>query len=702
MISPPARSPRRLGLRAWHVPALSALVMAAAIVCARVAPRPADWPLALVGLGLLLLVGNVPALGWLERRRWRGPVRLLADQVRALALGKSHAGAFTPPCGPDLDDLARAIDALWGRVADAPGPGSTSDQSWLGPWDPTPPPSPRPPELTRSGLLGPSSSAGAGDPDPSSSGEFPCLDMVNRLEPGGLHWLESTPAEQEFLGWPLPELRRRAFPEIVHPDDRELAREQLHAAVARGEAHGLVYRIRTARGETRAVEMNVSVRYAPDHAPDHLRCHVTDVTAKVKAGRELRRRTRELIRANEELRRINRELEELKDRYGDLYRNAPAMYFSLDEQGRFLECNDTLLKALAHDRDDLIGRPYSTILAPSRHAAFGVGFAEFLQVGFVEFESQWRKSDGGAINVWVTASIVAGPDGSRQSRGVAQDVTARRVLEAELREKNDRLARANAELSRKNKELDEFSYVVSHDLQEPLRTLIAFSDFLQRDCGDRLDDTGKEYVRHIVDASLRMRALVRDLLDLSLSGRATADFAPVDLDEVLALLAADFAALVRDRCGEIRRAGPLPTVWGDRARIGQLFGNLVSNGLKYHPGPGPIVEVGALPDAPDGWATLYVKDNGIGIDPQFHARIFQLFRRLHTREEFEGTGAGLAICQKIVRAHGGTIRVESQPGQGATFFVTLPLIPAPGPGEEPGDNDQTCGVPPDAPGIREQ
>ena len=311
---------------------------------------------------------------------------------------------------------------------------------------------------------------------------------------------------------------------------------------------------------------------------------------------------------------------------------------------------------------------------------------DVLQQGSVETEWCWVKSDGEVLDVWVLGKVVRGPkDSVSHARFVAQDVTARRRLESELHEKNQRLARTNEELSRKNRELDEFVYVVSHDLQEPLRTLIAFSDFLLKDYGDRLEAEGQEFVRYLVEASRRMRSMIHGMLNLSRAGKVIGEFQVVDLKELLAIVKTDLGELIRSKRAEVRVVGLLPPVWGDGDRIRQLLANLIVNGLKYNESRRPLGRDRgdrAEPDSvrpnadfevdPGEDATIIVKDNGIGIEPQFHQTIFQLFRRLHTQEEYEGTGAGLAICKKIVQAHGGRIWVESAPGQGATFFIQLP------------------------------
>ncbi len=625
---------------------------------------------------------------WYDRMRWRVPLGELAEIARSLRQVRKNDRAQTLPPTPELAELTREIAAL-ARHQRARAPVQAPPPAARARIHIERPPLASTASMTRSGLFDapPETSASF---NPNMSGDFSTIDMVNRLEPAGFHWIESSPAEQEFLGWNLSELRQKSFLDVIHPDDRPRAAQTLRDALERGEALGLVVRVRTAHGKTRAVEVNVGARYGKT-AVSHLRCHLTDVSDKVRADRVLKLRTQELTQVNEQLRKINRELEELKDRYTDLYENSPAMYFSLDVHGTVIECNQTMLNTLKVAREDVVGRSYEKLLAGPRSEGFIDRYREFMAQGSIEKETSWVTSSGELIDLWVIGKVVMASKGSiMHSRFVAQDITLNRLLEAELQEKNRRLGEANAELSHRNRELDEFVYVVSHDLQEPLRTLISFSGFLMKDYGDRIESEGKEYLRYLVEASRRMRAMIHGLLKSfprrqgdrrirhGRSGRADGGRSrPI------------WASFCAPKTPSSGSRAPLPPVWGDHDRIGQLLANLIGNAVKYNESSSPWVEVEAKtdvgadsPDHPhdnhlDPHVVIAIKDNGIGIEPEYHNTIFQLFRRLHTHDEYEGTGVGLAICNKIVQAHGGRIWVESTPGEGSTFFIRLRSNPSP-------------------------
>ena len=536
--------------------------------------------------------------------------------------------------------------------------------------------------MTRSGLFDAPPATDSALDQSSLSGSYLITDMVSRLEPRSFRWIESSQAEQDFLGWSLEELQGRSFLEVVHPRDRLRALESLRQVLLVGECHGLIVRIGTAAGKSKVIEVNAGARYSADRQVKYIRCHLTDVSDKVRAERELRIRTRELTQVNDQLRQINRELEDLKNRYTDLYENAPAMYLSLDSQGRLIDCNQTVLTTLGRRREELIGQGFELFLAEEEVARCKTIFAGLMVTGAIETESRWVKSTGELIYVWISAKVVRGPRGDLdQTHCIAQDVTAKHRLEAELTEKNQSLARANAELSLKNRELDEFVYVVSHDLQEPLRTLTAFSDFLLEEQSAKLDAQGREYVGHLANAARRMRSMVHELLNLSRAGRVTEEFAPVDLGELAEVVKADLAELIRGRGARVDVNSRGEVLWGDRRRLQQLLANLISNGIKYNRSEVPHVEIDVDELVNDStsecsWLTLCVRDNGIGIEPRHHQKIFKIFRRLHSQEEFEGNGVGLAICSKIVHAHGGQICLESTPGEGTAFYVSLPRAPA--------------------------
>ena len=235
-----------------------------------------------------------------------------------------------------------------------------------------------------------------------------------------------------------------------------------------------------------------------------------------------------------------------------------------------------------------------------------------------------------------------------------------------------RLAEKAQELSRSNAELEQFAYVASHDLQEPLRMVSSYLQLIERRYADKLDEAGLEFIAFAVDGAARMKQLINDLLAFSRVGTRGAPLKKVHLDDVLGKVHINLQPLLEEHRGIIS-VEELPIVYADENQMTQLFQNIVGNALKFHGSTPPRIEIGAERKA-DHWQ-IHIRDNGIGIDPQYQERIFAIFERLHTTREYAGTGIGLAICKRIVERHGGRIWVESNLGEGATFYLTLPILP---------------------------
>lgn len=277
-----------------------------------------------------------------------------------------------------------------------------------------------------------------------------------------------------------------------------------------------------------------------------------------------------------------------------------------------------------------------------------------------------RIADG-SKRIWSFHSAPLGchADGRRLAITAANDMTDRI-------ETDRKLAAALAEAQRSNRDLEQFAYVASHDLQEPLRMVSSYTQLLSQRYGEHLDDKARKYIHYAVDGAVRMQVLINDLLEYSRIHTRGAPLAPTDAHAVLGRALRNLTAAITESHAIITN-DDLPEVLADPDQLAQVFQNLLANAIRYRGDAPPHVHIHAEDDGEGSWRFRFA-DNGIGFDMQYAERIFVIFQRLHTRQEYAGTGIGLAICQRIIERHGGRIWAESSPGAGATFFFTLPKV----------------------------
>ena len=361
-----------------------------------------------------------------------------------------------------------------------------------------------------------------------------------------------------------------------------------------------------------------------------------------------------------------------RQRFRSLSERSPYMVYAFDVQHRLVDCNDNVVREGGFPREALLGMQAEALVLKPWRERVRRGFDSALRGESVRLDCAVLTAGHLRREVEVTLVPIAVDGSITGVFGVVRDTTDERRTAAEL-------DRALRDLTARNQELKDFAFVASHDLQEPLRKVQAFSDRVIERYGGQLDAQGTDWLRRIDAAAHRMQVLIDDLLTYSRVTSQGEPFAPVDLAQVIRDVLSDLEVRI-ESSGATVEVGELGMVDGDRTQLRQLLQNLLANALKFRAADrAPRISVAALP-APDNDQTvlLVVEDNGIGFDPVYAERIFAPFQRLHGREEYEGTGIGLAIVRRIVERHRGSIRAEGQPGVGTRFEVRLPRRAAAG------------------------
>jgi PAS domain S-box-containing protein len=355
------------------------------------------------------------------------------------------------------------------------------------------------------------------------------------------------------------------------------------------------------------------------------------------------------------------------NKFRQLLEAAPDAIIVVDQSGTIVLANSMTQKNFGYHIDELLGQPIE-VLVPERYRQPHIGYRQgyFNEPSTRPMGSGLElvavRKDGSEFPTEISISPLETDEGVLVT-AVVRDITDRKLIERELQRHAEELERSNAEL-------EQFAYVASHDLQEPLRIVASYTQLLSRRYQDKLDSDANEFIEFIVDAATRMQKLINDLLSYSRVGTRGQGFAANDLNKVLESALKNLDLRIQDSDATVT-CDDLPTVMVDGRQFLQLFQNLIGNALKFRADAPPTVHVGVTQQ--DGEYIFSVRDNGIGIDPQYAERIFQVFQRLHGKGEYPGTGIGLAICRKIVERHGGRIWVESRSGAGSTFYFTIPI-----------------------------
>ncbi|RYY90884.1 MAG: PAS domain-containing sensor histidine kinase [Chitinophagaceae bacterium] len=395
----------------------------------------------------------------------------------------------------------------------------------------------------------------------------------------------------------------------------------------------------------------------------------------------------ELKRRNEQLQELSERVQKSEGKYQTLTDTLPLIIFSLSEQGELVYANKWLNTFTGLSTEGLNRSRWKTVLHEDDHNAFEKLLDQVSSRNSGDARLQLRllqQASGQYLWHQVLLTHVEGKENTKPYWiGYIVDIHAQKIVEEtlkdnkelietqqQLRENQYTLEQYIYELNRSNEELQQFAYVASHDLQEPVRKVMFYSDYLVNHYSDRIDEKGKSYLGLMQSAAQRMRALIHDILSLSQIDRARTKMDELDMNVVLAETLQDLEMAISEKGAQVH-FGTLPPVWGDAGMMHQLFANIIGNSIKYaRPGVAPVVTVRSHVSETE--TQLSFSDNGIGFQEKYLPQLFALFQRLQTGAQYEGTGIGLAICRKIMDVHGGRIWAQSTEGEGATFFVSFP------------------------------
>ncbi|PZD70157.1 Phytochrome-like protein cph1 [Acaryochloris thomasi RCC1774] len=458
------------------------------------------------------------------------------------------------------------------------------------------------------------------------------------------------PRYQVMLGYEVGELEGglSVWKNLIHPEDRPWVIDKLRTHLeGDGFPYAFDYRVRMKSGKWKWIaNFGKVVQHDDQGQPIRMTGTHRDISNRKQSELALRHKEAFL---------------------SSVYDGTEEGIFVIDVRGehdfRFAGLNPTYEQLTGLRSFEIKGAVLDEVLCPAVAKSLKHRYIECIEMGETISYEETRFRNKQKV-YWLTSLTPLFDSHSRVYRiiGTSIDITPRKRTEQQLQQAHDELASSNLEL-------EQFAYVASHDLQEPLRKITSYSELLVRRHEGQFDEKSDKYLRYVAEGATRMQTLIRDLLAYSKVGRTGIEKGSTDLSIIMSQVTTDLGAVIEESHATLD-IDRLPTVYVNSTLIRQLLQNLVGNALKYRTEVPPHVQVKA-DSTEDGW-TFSIADNGIGIAPEFRERIFVVFQRLHHRNQYTGTGIGLSICKKIVEFHGGHIWLESEVGQGCTFYFTLP------------------------------